>query len=817
MGKDLDRWKRLDEIPEEEVAGTGDLFGAPLQARFGGLIDGAARRGAGLQPDDRVGAYRIVRRLGEGGMGAVFLARRDDGAFEHEVALKILRSGLGDAGVKRFLQERQILAGLKHPHIAQLHDGGVIDGSPYLVMEPVDGRPVTEYCRDQDLGLEARLRLMLQACDALRYAHREGVIHRDIKPSNLLVELGPHGDARLVVLDFGIARLEGTSLGATATGQIFGTPGYMAPEQGLGRRDAADRRSDVFSLGVVLYELISGERPFPGNDVAEVLERVHDGRAVPLGQRSPAVSRDLVTVVETCLAPEPERRYDSVRGLADDLEAYLDGRPIQARPVGLIGGLWRRARRHPKTAMVMATASLTVLASLVVALGTAVSYTRALEAERQTALEARGDAEDLLDFMLEDLHTGLDRLGRVDLMEDVAREALEHYSTRPPAESEAQIVRRSRAFRNVGMVFISQGDKAGALEAFRRNRERFQALVDRDPNPVWRLEMARAERLIADVLVSKGEVLSARQTAEAALGWSEGLSSEPPVGWAEEHYEILLLLGWIQREAGERGPALESLRSAREFAEALAATSGDADWRHHVAVAIGYLGLVDYQDGQYASALVAFTEAETRCAQLVAEDPADTTRREEYQLTLSRLGWAHLDNGDAEASAEAFRAAQREGQTLVDLEPGNAGWVRELSVAHSGLAVALRQLGRLDEALSALEASLAISRTRSLRFPDSRPTANDLAWDLLEIGRFHRELGDPAAAERFWVEAVERLRPLRIESGGSPYFLETEAQALLELGRVDEATPLVLELFGAGWADPDFLALAAEHGLTPST
>ncbi|MEO1083152.1 MAG: serine/threonine-protein kinase, partial [Acidobacteriota bacterium] len=357
MDEDLERWCRLDSLPEtgdgEPGAADADsaphLLDSPLDVRFGGLIGGAAERSAGLGAGDVVGVYRILRPLGEGGMGAVFLARRDDGTFEQEVALKVLRRGLGETGHRRFLQERQILAGLKHPHIARLHDGGVVDGAPYLVMEHVAGRPVTEHCRDHDLGLEARLRLVLQACDALRYAHRGGVIHRDIKPSNLLVELGPHGDARMVVLDFGIARLEGGGLEATATGQIFGTPGYMAPEQGLGERRTADRRSDVFSLGVVLYELVAGCHPFPGDDLSEVLERVRDGRAEPLRVKVPSLSRDLATIIETCLAPEPERRYDSVRALAEDLESYLDGAPIRARPVGAAERLVRRARRHPKT------------------------------------------------------------------------------------------------------------------------------------------------------------------------------------------------------------------------------------------------------------------------------------------------------------------------------------------------------------------------------------------------------------------------------------------------------------------------------------
>ena len=222
-------------------------------------------------------------------MGTVFEARRADGSFEQAVALKVLhRSPMDEQAHRRFLQERQILAGLRHPNIARLLDGGVIRGMPYLVMERVQGLPLVEYCENQKLGRDERLRLLLQACDAIRHAHREGVVHRDLKPSNLLVEEGPLGASRTVVLDFGIARIDEPGEGVTVTGQIFGTPGYMSPEQASGA--TVDARSDVYALGIVLYELLAGQRPFEG-EAHQILERLVTEEPVPLRRRMPPCLR----------------------------------------------------------------------------------------------------------------------------------------------------------------------------------------------------------------------------------------------------------------------------------------------------------------------------------------------------------------------------------------------------------------------------------------------------------------------------------------------------------------------------------------------
>lgn len=843
MQNDEERWQAIEAMVDDHLDGEAgpeadttwadddgglrrrvvSFLDAPLGAGFGDLLGVAmeAQSIPALRSGEEVGPYRIDGVIGEGGMGTVFLARRVDGNFDQVVALKLLHRGpADDKARRRFLQERQILAGLRHPHIARLLDGGVTRGMPYLVMERVDGPSISEFCRTQELGREERIRLFLQACDAIRYAHRQGVIHRDLKPSNLLVEEGPHGEARVVVLDFGIALVEHSEVDVTATGQIFGTPGYMSPEQAFGSRQEIDRRSDIFSLGVLLHELLSDRRPFSGDTPHEVLQQIQLGEPTPLGRHLPGVSVDLSTIVETCLASQPARRYDSVRALVEDLESYLDGAPIAARPVGWLGRWLLRARRRPKIAALIAGALAVTLVSLVALVAMAIGHARALAVERNAAIAARRDAEGLLDFMLEDLHHGLERLGRLDLLEQVARKSLAYYERRPSGEETADLEGRAAALHNAGQILEEQGAMDRALDAYGRSLRLWERLQIAEPGPGVLLELARLHEAIGSGVSFSGEIDQAKEHVDHALSLSRRLGARPspPPGWAEVHFDCLATSGWLEQEHGTVAAAVSILEEARTLAadQAETAAEGTADaWRHRQAVAYSYLGLVDYQEGNLTAALANFEPARQQCLELVEKDPGNNVWREEYQLVLGRIGSTLLDLDDLEAAIPVLEEARRQSQILLEVEPNNGNWLRELSVIHAVLAAAHQGAGHLPLALESIEESLAISRTLTRRYPENHSSMNDLAWDLLDLGRIRRDLGDDAGAARAWTEAVDVMRQIRSQVADSSYYLDTELQALVELGRLDEARPLARQLHGAGWKTPDFLSLCEEYGLGP--
>ncbi len=289
------------------------------------------------QVPERIGAYKILSRLGQGGMGVVYLALRDDGAFTKKVALKLIREGLQDQELlERFRSERQVLAALEHPNIARILDGGDTQGgAPYYVMEFVEGEPLDEYCRNLNLGLESRIRLFQQLCTAVAYLHWKQILHRDLKPGNILVT--PEGTVKL--LDFGIAKV--LSVGApdlTGAQPSPLTPAYASPEQLAGRTIGPP--ADVYALGVILYQLISGSLPDPITIHPPSLLIPDDA------ETRRKVSGDLDSVTLKALERDPARRYQTPAALAEDLQHFLDQRPVTAHPVGAPVRAFRFLGRH---------------------------------------------------------------------------------------------------------------------------------------------------------------------------------------------------------------------------------------------------------------------------------------------------------------------------------------------------------------------------------------------------------------------------------------------------------------------------------------
>lgn len=313
--------------------------------------------------DRRIGAYRVIRELGRGGMGAVFLAHRADQAFEKQVAIKLVWPGLGSEEIiQRFQQERQILARLEHPNIARLLDGGVTeDGWHYLVMEYIEGVSITQFCGRNLLSMEARLHLFRAVCEAVQFAHQDLVIHRDLKPGNILVAV----DGTPKLLDFGIAKLleqNEASLALTHT-QLPLTPEYASPEQL--KNQPITTATDVYSLGVVLYEILTGRKPyhFKAPLLHEVARVVSDEEP-----DKPNLDDDLENIVLLALRKEPLQRYASVEQFSADIGRYLEGQTVLARKATMGYRLGKFVRRHKLGFTVSLLLLLTLVTGLLVSL-----------------------------------------------------------------------------------------------------------------------------------------------------------------------------------------------------------------------------------------------------------------------------------------------------------------------------------------------------------------------------------------------------------------------------------------------------------------
>ncbi|MBI4577846.1 MAG: serine/threonine protein kinase, partial [Planctomycetes bacterium] len=342
----------------------------------------------------QLGPYLVEAELGRGGVGVVYRARRPD--LDRSYALKVLIAGedASPEAAERFLREARAAASLAgHPNVVGVHDVGREGNRLYIAMDLVEGRSLSELLDSEGIGVTRALAIAEAMAGALAHAHESGVIHRDVKPANVLLE--PDGRARLA--DFGLARRLADEEGSgrlTRTGTILGTPAYMAPEQALGDVARVDARSDIYSLGAVLYEMLTGRPPFEGDSAVRVLHRVLVDEPVRPRRRNPAVSRDVETVCLKALEKDPARRYADARAFEADLARARQGLPVAARPVGSARRLALWARRHPASSAVATAAALATVGLVLALAADRREWERAVETARRLARQ--GDAASAL-------------------------------------------------------------------------------------------------------------------------------------------------------------------------------------------------------------------------------------------------------------------------------------------------------------------------------------------------------------------------------------------------------------------------------------
>jgi serine/threonine protein kinase len=354
----------------------------------------------------RVPGYELLREVGRGGTGVVYEARQL--ALDRLVALKMVRSETVTADhLARFAAEAATLARLQHPNIVQIHEVGEHDGTPYLALEYVAGGTLAGRLAGRSLPVREAVALVETLARAMHYAHEAGVIHRDLKPANILLAFSDASQKRLAeqrfceasfneavlkVTDFGLARQIHVDLGLTQTGTLLGTPRYMAPEQLRSRRSAIGPWTDVYALGVILYECLTGRPPFTAETGPELFDQIATEEPPPPSLLRRECRGDLETICLKCLDKEPRHRYVSARALAEDCAAFLAGRPISARPVGLLGRGWRWCRRNPAVASLLLAVLATLTLGAAVAAGFAIRAEQRAEGERR-AKESAEDAK----------------------------------------------------------------------------------------------------------------------------------------------------------------------------------------------------------------------------------------------------------------------------------------------------------------------------------------------------------------------------------------------------------------------------------------
>ncbi|HEY7543978.1 MAG TPA: protein kinase, partial [Blastocatellia bacterium] len=526
---------------------------------------------------ERIGAYRIIRELGRGGMGTVFLAERDDDEYHNQVAIKLIKRGMdSDAILHRFRTERQILARLNHPNIARLHDGGTAsDGRPYFVMEYIEGEPIDRFSDERRLNVTERLELFLQVCLAIQYSHQHLVVHRDIKPSNILVT----ADGTVKLLDFGIAKLVAPDTGVAETQSATGwmTPEYSSPEQLQG--EPATTTSDVYSLGVVLYELLAGRRPyrFGERSPARMVEVILNGgierpstaaaRTDPVTVQedestwlSPDVisesrdetpdklrrrlSGDLDNIVLKAMHREKDLRYRSVTELAQDIRRHLEGHPVLARKDSLSYRTWKFIGRN-RAGVAAAVLLIFTLTGGIIATAWQARVARRAQAKSDRRFQ---DVRKLARSVVFDYHDAIkDLAGSTPVREKLVKDALEYLnSLAEDAEQDASLQAEiADAYEKISSIqggrgVANLGDSASAIESLRKCQKIRQSLLDQNPqDPNLRMKVADVYRSLARLLGERGDTEETVESYRKAVEISEGFISIDPTN-NEFKYQVAI-------------------------------------------------------------------------------------------------------------------------------------------------------------------------------------------------------------------------------------------------------------------------------------
>jgi serine/threonine protein kinase len=743
------------------------------------------------------GRFQLREKLGEGGMGEVWVADQLE-PLQRRVALKVIRPALdSDRLLARFDQERQALAVMDHPNIAKVLDAGMDDeGYPYIAMELIEGDPITKYCDKARLSPRQRLELFVPVCRALQHAHQKGIIHRDLKPSNILVDTCD-GKPVPKVIDFGVAKVTGPRLidqsVRTEFGTLIGTVEYMSPEQAELNNLDIDTRTDVYALGVLLYELLTGSVPFPRETLhaatfVEMLRIIKEVEATKPSARlagseslpSVAAARqteprklvaltrgELDWIVIRCLEKDRSRRYETANGIARDIERYLNDEPVEAGPPSARYKLRKFARRHWRE-LSAAAAFVLVLVSGVVALSVALVEVNRARQEKAAALEAEGKRRQQARAALDAMSSQVieDWLAQQPVLQPEHRRFLERSlslyeefaaDTDQHEESRAGV---AQAFHYVGEIRERLGLHADAEAAWQRSLDLYAALSADFPDvPEYRHGLARTGMLLGRLYGSRAT--NRKAEAEATLLRSQdlyrGLVAEFP---ANSSYRAGLAkcfdcLGIQFRNGGRVKEAEAAYSQAITLSKGLVADFPGASMaRHNLAIEYHNLGRLQDFAGQADDALASFEQAVAVLDPLVADFPTMTQYRDSLARSLNALG-------DELRAAKRFPKAEdvlRRGVTLsnrlVADFPAVPDYRQSLAIVLNNLGILLKDTNRPKEAEEYYDQALAIHKQLAADFPTVPDHQNEAAGAMVNVARMRLMRHDAPGARRLLEEAV---------------------------------------------------------------
>ncbi|HMJ05922.1 MAG TPA: protein kinase [Chthoniobacterales bacterium] len=685
----------------------------------------------------RVGAYELMRELGRGGMGTVWLARRADAQFEKLVAIKLLKRGTDtDEVLRRFHAERQILARLDHPHISRLLDAGTTeDGLPYFVMEYVDGVRLTDFVLAHNFSLGERIQLFLKICAAVQFAHQNLVVHRDLKPGNILVT--PEGEPKL--LDFGVAKLlradDDGSWQVTLAGQERFTPGYASPEQVRG--EAITTVSDVYSLGAVLYQVLTDLPPhrFPSQNptatqIARAIcedEPLRPSLAAVRPEMRRALRGDLDTIILRALSKARERRYRGAGHLADDLRRYLEGRPVRARP----DTFGYRATKFIRRNKLMATAAALILATLCGGIVATTYEARVARAERRRAERRFSEVRKIANSLMFEFHNSIAELpGSLAARQLVTRRAVEYLDSLAQEAGDDLSLKSelALAYDKIGRLTF---DLREAIRTHEKAVALNEALVQAAPaQTAYRVQLSESYEGLSDVMKIAGHSQNAIEDARKALALMESAARTQPgqremeTGLADRHIGLAVALA----DAGDFRGARQSAEAAVRIQEKIIAQEpANKEARRELASGYAIISDADADAGNLAQAIDHARKAATTAQEMFELDPTPSRNRRDMWAAHFRLGRHLAATGDNRAAMANYQHAVGFIEALAAADPNDTGHRRWLALTYSAMGDVSAALGQVTEAFAWQQKALAISGKLAREDPARVEAERDVA------------------------------------------------------------------------------------------
>jgi eukaryotic-like serine/threonine-protein kinase len=743
-GPDLDLRRRVERLLDAQLK-VGSFLDSPAAGPTVNLLPAEVLEG----PGSVIGPFKLLEQIGEGGMGIVYMAEQTQ-PVRRKVALKIIKPGMDTRQViARFEAERQALAMMDHPNIAKVLDAGATEsGRPYFVMELVRGIPITEYCDQNRLPINKRLDLFMQVCQAVQHAHQKGIIHRDIKPTNVLVTALDSVPLPRVI-DFGIAKATGQSLTDktlfTGFAQLIGTPLYMSPEQAELSAVDIDTKSDIYSLGVLLYELLTGTTPFDQDTfrtaaldevrriiredepprpstrlsgLGATLTTVSDNRQTDARMLSRSLRGELDWIVMKALEKDRRRRYETASGLARDVERYMAGDPVEAgQPSG-----WYRLRKFARRNRVILATTILIALSLVV--GTTASVWQAILArraradavnQRDRARNAEADAlaqRDQARQAVDDMYTDVaedwlaQRAALQPMQQKFLQKALNYYQRfGGETSTDAKLrLKTAIAHRRVANIQEKLGHRGEAKAACRRAMGILESILADSPSDAeCRCELAVSQGTLGRLMWDTGPLEAAELLMRDAIALLEKLAADVPLR-AQYQSELarsyVILAADLWENGDRRGRDCEHMlrRSIALYARLASDSASVFKYRRSLARAHTELGLVLHGLNATAEERVAtFRAAVEQCEKLTIDSPSVPDYRSLLAESLYNLGICLMEIDRLSEADEVFRRAIGIEEKLADDSPFVPFYKRRLAMSCGRLGLLLFWLGRLKE------------------------------------------------------------------------------------------------------------------------